>query len=188
MRPLWECRTQGSSWTSRPAPPTYTGLCGECSPRPPGRCAQGSASVPWPGRPACSTRLAVAPDSDSQPRVGPTLPGSGRPGPEEGLSSSHRWAWNTGRGISVLASTAQTPSRGRHGVWLGFGAPGDQSACPMGRGCPGPKLLPLRAFLSSQGRPGPVCCALGVPAGGGDPTEPDGEDQQERPGQAVLPG
>ncbi|XP_034528546.1 malonate--CoA ligase ACSF3, mitochondrial isoform X16 [Ailuropoda melanoleuca] len=34
---------------------------------------------------------------------------------------------------------------------------------------------------ASQGRPGPVCCALGVPAGGGDPTEPDGEDQQERP-------
>ncbi|XP_034528542.1 malonate--CoA ligase ACSF3, mitochondrial isoform X12 [Ailuropoda melanoleuca] len=39
---------------------------------------------------------------------------------------------------------------------------------------------------ASQGRPGPVCCALGVPAGGGDPTEPDGEDQQERPGPAAC--
>lgn len=35
----------------------------------------------------------------------------------------------------------------------------------------------LRLCLSLQRCPGPLCCALGAPAGGGDPPEPDGQGE-----------
>lgn len=51
----------------------------------------------------------------------------------------------------------------------------------------GPRnLLLLRPSVSLQRRSGPVRCAFRAPAGGRDPEEPDGEDQQEGPRQAVL--
>lgn len=35
----------------------------------------------------------------------------------------------------------------------------------------------LRLYLSLQRCPGTLCCALRAPAGGGDPTEPDGQGE-----------
>lgn len=75
------------------------------------------------------------------------------------------------------------------------------SACPAGRhppgistGWPGREVGAIWAWsschsgrLSLQRRPGPIRRAFGAPAGRGDPKEPDGEDQQEGPGQTVLP-
>ncbi|KAL2762036.1 malonate--CoA ligase ACSF3, mitochondrial isoform 2, partial [Daubentonia madagascariensis] len=62
---------------------------------------------------------------------------------------------------------------------------------PAGHSCGDPPrrtlTIPQGAQRVGKRRPGPVCRALGAPAGGGDPAEPDGQGQQERPGQAALP-
>lgn len=76
--------------------------------------------------PACSPHLAAACCCDSQSGTCSSIPG--------GLASAHGWVWNTGRHISVFASTAATQSG--HGICLGFGVPGDEDAYPGS--CPGP--------------------------------------------------
>lgn len=53
--------------------------------------------------------------------------------------------------------------------------------------CPHFGCCPLRLCLSLQRGPGTLCCALGAPAGGGHPTEPDGQGEQEAIAPAVLP-
>lgn len=58
---------------------------------------------------------------------------------------------------------------------------------PAAEAPPAPVAPALRPGLSLQRCPGPVRGALGTPAGGGDPAEPDGEGQQARPCPAALP-
>lgn len=98
--------------------------------------------------------------------------------PQVQLILTPRSRWTEGHlCVSVPCSRVPSWDRQRYG-W----ASGPCSGC-----LPGPEFLPLRPCLSLQRCPGPICRALGALAGRRDPKEPDGEDQQEGPCQAVLP-
>ncbi|XP_022367251.1 acyl-CoA synthetase family member 3, mitochondrial isoform X4 [Enhydra lutris kenyoni] len=110
-------------------------------------------------------------------RTAPTGSGAARP-------------WTSSRAVATRCGCDWSS---RHDVGPAGHCSGDPSrgtlAVPQGAQRVGKRRLSKRVQSSgNEGCPGPVCCALGVPAGGGDPAEPDGEDQQEGPRQAVLPG
>ncbi|XP_073651783.1 malonate--CoA ligase ACSF3, mitochondrial isoform X4 [Tursiops truncatus] len=127
-----------------------------------GHSTQGSVRCP-PTSPSCPARAAV-----NGPRGRTSsfqLRGSG-------AGSREAWPW-----VRLTLS----PS-GQRGVSMPRTRPRPAAEAP-----PVPVAPALRPGLSLQWCPGPVRGALGTPAGGGDPAEPDGEGQQARPCPAALP-
>nr|KAF6285152.1 acyl-CoA synthetase family member 3 [Myotis myotis] len=103
------------------------------------------------------------------------------------ISGHHQDGWLQGQRPGGGAAAAGAPQHQGCGCDRCSGhdvGPARYCSGDTGRGT---LTVPQGAQRVGQRRPGPVCCALGAAAGGGDPKEPDGEDQQEGPGQAVLP-